>query len=188
MIALKNNQTLRIFVVFGISLVTMLLLLSGSIMIQRQGLAPFATIARAASVSSCARLKGTQPTLCEHQDPIVQGCVTDAETLDIQTVFRDRQQTKPLGEVELRYSPTCRTYWVRTTVFATTREGVKAIHAMLIFHDQTKEDSVGIPAVNTTALSVAWTDMTLAPIPPHVGSGSFELVGQSQPIILALKE
>lgn len=188
MIALKNNHTVQLLIVLGISLVTTLALLSGSVVIHGQGLTPFVTAAHAATVSSCARTKGTQPGLCEHQDPIVQGCVTDAETLDLQTVFQDSQQTKPLGEVELRYSPTCKTYWIRTTAFATTKGVFKAIHAIVVFHNQTKEDIVGTPIVSTITPYVAWTDMTVAPIPPHVGSGSFELFSRSQPIIVALKE
>jgi hypothetical protein len=188
MAVLKNNPTLRLLV---ISLVTTLALIGGTIAIHAQGFAPFTLAAHAAANfgSSCASTKGTQPSLCEHQDPIVQGCVTDAETLDLQTVFQDSQQTKPLGLVALRYSPTCNTYWIRTTAFATTKGVFKAIHAMLIFLDQTKEDIVGTPIVPSTLTPyVAWTDMTVAPILPHAGSGSFDLFGQSQPITITLTE
>jgi hypothetical protein len=188
MLAVKNNHTLRLLVILGSSLVTTLALLGGSIAIHEQGLTPFATTAHAATVSSCATTKGTQPARCEHQDPIVQGCVTDAETLDLHTVFQDSQHTKPLGEVELRYSPTCKTYWVRTTAFAITKGVFHAIHARLLFHNQTQEDIVGTPIVSTLTPYVAWTDMTVAPIPPHVGSGSFDLVGRSHPITVVLPE
>jgi len=186
---LKNNQTLRLLGIFGISLLTMLVILAGSTIIH-QGFPPFATTAHAAPVnSSCAATKGVQPVLCEHQDPIVQGCVTDAQTLDLQTVFQDRQQTKPLSEVELRYSPTCNAYWVRTTAFVTTTGVFKAIHAMLVFHNHTTEDIVGTSIIPSTITPyVAWTDMTVAPMLPRAGSGSFDLFGQSKPITIALKE
>jgi hypothetical protein len=186
---LKSNQTLRLLGIFGISLLTMLVILGGSTLIH-QGFPPFATAAHAATVnSSCATTKGTQPALCERQDPIVQGCVTDAQTRDLQTVFQDRQQTKPLGEVELRYSPTCKTYWIRTTAFVTTTGVFKAIHAILVFHNHTKEDIVGTSIVPSTITPyVAWTDMTVAPMLPHAGSGSFDMFGQPKPITIALKE
>jgi Protein of unknown function (DUF2690) len=185
---LKNNQTLRLLGIFGISLLTMLVILGGSTIIHR-GFPPFATTAHAATVNSCATTKGTQPALCERQDPIVQGCVTDAQTLDLQTVFQDRLQTKPLGEVELRYSPTCKTYWIRTTAFVTTTGIFKAIHAILVFHNHIKEDIVGTSIVPSTITPyVAWTDMTVAPMLPRAGSGSFDLFGQSKPITIALKE
>lgn len=189
MITLKNNQALRLWVILSISLVTILVLIGGSTALHLQVFAPFTTAAHAATLGpSCATTKGTQPALCEHQDPIAQGCVVDAETLDLQTVFQDRQQTKPLGEVELRYSPTCKAYWIRTTAFVTTKGVFKAIHAMLVFHDQTKEDIVGTPTVPSTLTPyVAWTDMTVAPILPHAGSGSFDLFGK-QSITVALKE
>jgi Protein of unknown function (DUF2690) len=185
---LKNNQTFRLLGIFGISLLTMLVILGGSTIIH-QGFPPFAPTAHAATVNSCATTKGTQSVLCERQDPIVQGCVTDAQTLDLQTVFQDRQQTKPLGEVELRYSPTCKTYWIRTTAFVTTTGVFKAIHAILVFHNQSKEDIVGTSIVPSTITPyVAWTDMTVAPMLPRAGSGSFDLFGQSKPITIALKE
>jgi hypothetical protein len=185
---LKSNQTLRLLGIFGISLLTMLIIGGGSILMQR-GFPLFATTAHAATVNSCATTKGTQPALCEHQDPIVQGCVTDAETLDLQIIFQDRQQTKPLGEVDLRYSPTRNAYWIRTIAFATTAGVFKAIHAVLVFHNHTKEDIVGTSIVPSTITPyTAWTDMTVAPLLPHAGSGSFDLFGQPKPITVALKE
>ena len=190
MSALKNNQILRLLGILGISLVTMLIILGGSTAIHLQGIAPFTTTVHAATLSSsCAATKGTQPALCEHQDPIVQGCVTDAETLDLQTVYQNSQQTKPLGEVDLRYSPTCKAYWIRTIAFATTKGVFKAIHALLVFHNHTKEDIVGTSIVPSTLTPyAAWTDMTVAPILPHAGSGRFDLFGQSQLITVDLKE
>jgi hypothetical protein len=190
MIALKNHLVLRLSLILGISLVTTLALIGGSAALHLQRFATFATAAHAATPgSSCATTKGTQPALCEHQDPIFQGCVTDAEILDLQTVYQDNQQTKPLGEVDLRYSPTCKTYWIRTMAFVTTKGVFKDIHAMLTFHNGTKEDIVGKnPSPSTLTPYVAWTDMTMAPILPHAGSGSFDLFGRSQPIIVVLRE
>jgi hypothetical protein len=189
MSALK--QTIRFPVILGISLLTTLVLIGGSTVLHLQhGFSPFTSAAHAETLSSsCATTKGTQKALCEHQDPAQQGCVTDAETLDLQTVFQDGQQSKPLAEVELRYSPTCKTYWVRTTAFVTTKGVFKDVHAMLVFHDRTTEDIVGKnPAPNTLTPYVTWTDMTVAPILPHAGSGRFDLFNHSQPDIVALKE
>jgi hypothetical protein len=190
MIALKNNPVLRLLVSLGLSLMTTLVLIGGGMALHLHSIAPFVTAAHAATLgSSCATTKGTQPTLCEHQDPIFQGCVTDAEILDLQTVYQDSQQTKPLGEVDLRYSPTCKTYWIRTMAFVTTRGVFKDIHAILVFHDHTKEDIVGKnPIPSTLTPYVAWTDMTMAPILPHAGAGSFDLFGHSKPITVNLKE
>ena len=167
---LKNNQALRLLGIFGISLLTMLIILGGSTIIH-QGFPPFATTAHAATVnSSCATTKGAQPALCERQDPIEQGCATDAQTLDLQTVFQDHLQTKPLGEVELRHSPTCKTYWIRTTAFVTTTGIFKAIHAILVFHNHTKEDIVG------TSISISRSGRQRAATLQH---GAFARVVQS---------
>ena len=60
---------------------------------------------------------------------------------------------------------------------------------MLVFHNQMKEDILGAPVVPSTLHPyVAWTDMTIAPILPHAGSGSIELFGHPQPITVTLKE
>ncbi|BCL79591.1 DUF2690 domain-containing protein [Ktedonobacteria bacterium brp13] len=186
MILLKNTQHLRLFVVLGISLVTTLALLGGTIVLHAQGFTPFATTAHAASsTTTCAATKGTQQALCEHQDPVAQGCVIDTEILDLQTVVREN---KPIGEVDLRYSPTCKTYWLRTQAFVTTQGVFKAIHAILLFHNHTQEDIVGTPTVNPLRAYVVWTDMTVAPILPHAGSAQFDLFSQSQPITVPLKE
>lgn len=127
--------------------------------------------------------------LCEQQDPVIQGCVQDAKTLDLQTIFQGNQITKPLGEVELRYSPTCKTYWVRTTAFITAKGVFKTIHAILLFHNQKKEDIVGTPIFpDTHGAYITWTDMTTTPILPNAGSGSFDFIGQIQPLTVSVKE
>ena len=189
MIVLKNKHTLQLVVILGISLVTTLALIWGTAH-YAQGLSPFTTAVHAAPLSAptCATTKGTQKSLCEHQDPIVQGCVIDAETLNLQTVSQGNQQTKPLGEVELRYSPKCKTYWVRTTAFITAKGIFKTIHAMLLFHNHTKEDIVGTPPfADPHAAYIVWTDMTTAPIETHAGSGSFDIIGQPQPFMAPLR-
>ncbi|WP_160146260.1 DUF2690 domain-containing protein [Dictyobacter aurantiacus] len=191
MIVLKQHHTQRTLIILGSSLVTTLMLITGTIAIHSQKVAPFINAVHAATNSvatTCATTRGTQQALCEHQDPIAQGCVIDAESLDLQTVFQDTEQTKPLGDVELRYSPTCKAYWVRTTAFV-TRSGIfKAIHAIMLFHNHTTEDITGTPTFAGTPFAyAAWSDMTTAPISPHAGSGSFDLVGKSRSFTVSVQ-
>ncbi|GHO82343.1 DUF2690 domain-containing protein [Dictyobacter formicarum] len=184
MIVLKHHHARRTLIILGSSLVTTLILIAGTIAIHNQELAPLLNTVHAAVTSvatTCATTRGTQQALCEHKDPIAQGCVIDAESLDLQTVFQDTQQTKPLGDVELRYSPSCKTYWVRTTAFVTRMGVLKAIHAVILFHNHTTEDITGTPKFAGTPFAyAAWTDMTTMPSSPHAGSGSFDLIGQSR--------
>ena len=108
MITLKNNQTLRLPVILVISFVTTFVLIGAVILVRHQGLASFAPTAHAATVNSatCASTKGTQPALCEHQDPVQQGCATDAETVKVEAAGGGKPFAS-LGSMELRYSPNC---------------------------------------------------------------------------------
>ena len=67
----------------------------------------------ASGITTCASTNGTQPNLCAQQDPVAQGCTTDAQTKENIPAYN---QDTLMGEVDLRYSPTCNTYWVRTIV------------------------------------------------------------------------
>jgi hypothetical protein len=48
---------------------------------------------------------------CTNQDPMVQGCYKDAQTIAFIEVYNP--QTVHLARVERRYSPTCHTEWGR---------------------------------------------------------------------------
>lgn len=59
----------------------------------------------------------TQPVEAAPQDgsdPIATGCAGDARTIHTRRIVR-RGIRQPVGIIELRYSPTCRTAWARVT-------------------------------------------------------------------------
>ncbi|GCE15053.1 DUF2690 domain-containing protein [Tengunoibacter tsumagoiensis] len=188
MVKVMNNPTVRILLILGICLMTTFMLL-GVTVLHTRGFSSLMTRAHAATsnTATCATTKGTQPALCEQQDPIIQGCVHDAKTIEQHPVFQSNQQTTTLGEVDLRYSSTCKTYWVRTIAFVSAQKVFTAIHAMLLFHNQNKEDIVGTPTFPDPRIPyVAWTDMTTGPLVQYSGSGSFEMVGETQPLTVVL--
>lgn len=60
---------------------------------------------------TCATASGAQKaTLCNQQDPVVGGCVSDAHTTARIVLTEDG---KPIGLLERRHSAKCKTYWGR---------------------------------------------------------------------------
>jgi hypothetical protein len=55
---------------------------------------------------------------CNNTSPQTTGCSAGAVTKKSATIYDDFQTTKVIGKVELRYSPTCKTFWSRVTVLA----------------------------------------------------------------------
>jgi hypothetical protein len=51
---------------------------------------------------------------CTLQDPIAQGCVADAQTLKSVAI---REGRIVIGQLDVRYSPACKSYWARTFSF-----------------------------------------------------------------------
>ncbi len=178
----KTNQTFRFLLTLGICLLTTLVLLG--VASHLRGFTPFSLAHAMANPTTCVELAGKDPVLCEHQDPKVQGCTADDESIERQDAF---YQNRLIGETDLRYSPSCGSYWVRAMAYATADGIIKTIHATITFQDHTIEDIPGTPKF-LVAPVIAYTDMTHGPIPLNVGSGVFEIKGQSQPIIVPIKE
>ena len=184
---MKNNHIPHLFLILGISFFTTLALIGGVTLTHFQGVALLGSAHAMTNVSSptCATTKGKNPQLCEHQDPIIQGCTTDAQTLEIEDALYQGEQ---IGEVDLRHSTNCGTYWVRTIAYQNTIGNVQAIHATVTFQNATHEDILivhqSLP-LHTEVL--AYTDMTRSLNATPFGTGIFEIIGQATtPIIVPL--
>ena len=73
----------------------------------------FSPRALAASLQQVTGMTGAQaPTAqhCMNQDPELQGCAADAETIGQAAI---RENGVIIGSVERRYSPTCQSWWGR---------------------------------------------------------------------------
>src|SRR5437762_1023343 len=70
--------------------------------------------AHAEASPTCASTQGTDTALCEKQDPTVQHCDLDVQSL---RVLPADLGGGLVGEVDLRTSPTCHTYWIWTIVY-----------------------------------------------------------------------
>jgi Protein of unknown function (DUF2690) len=111
-----STPVLRTLYKVGITFITTLLLLVGSILLQFPGfsLVSFAhaqdSKTMAVQVTSLCMSEPTEQH-CTNQDPMVQGCYKDAQTI----AFIDAYDPHiiHLARVERRYSPTCHTEWGR---------------------------------------------------------------------------
>ena len=111
-----STPVLRTLYIVGITLITTLLLLVGSILLQFPGfsLVSFAHAQESKIMAvQATSLCMSEPTdqHCTNQDPMVQGCYKDAQTIAFIEVYNP--QGMHLARVERRYSPTCRTEWGR---------------------------------------------------------------------------
>src|SRR5262249_5854543 len=110
--ALKNNRIQHLLLALGVPFVTTLVLLIDTRGLRVPGFSP-SSFAHAMTLQpTCASTQGTQQNLCNQQNPLTQGCVQDAQTLEAVSVFDTHNSL--IGEVQLRHSQTCKTLWVRT--------------------------------------------------------------------------
>jgi hypothetical protein len=80
-----------------------------------------------------------------------------------------------IGEIDLRHSPTCGTYWVRTIAYPfAVGSPVLLVEANISFTDQSSDD-VPDNIIWFDGTKTAWTPMTVTR--PKVASGTFDLVG-----------
>jgi Protein of unknown function (DUF2690) len=181
-----HNQTRRLLLILGISFVTTLVLIGGTLAMHPPGfaLSSFAQAKAGLTLVSptCQSTQGTQPALCEHQNPQTQGCTADAQSIEVQDVF---SRGMLIGEVDLRYSFLCQSFWTRTIASARAEGIIQAVHAQLTFNDATTEDRQASPNLLVArAPVISFTDMTHGHF--HGGSGVFDLLGQSQPLTIPL--
>jgi hypothetical protein len=123
--------------------------------------------------STCASTQGTQPNLCNQQNPAMQGCTQDAQTLEGVSVFTP--QNALIGEVDLMHSTTCKTMWVRTIAYANAGD-VQAIDATISLNDGQVQDHQTHRGHAGQRL-VAATDMVQFSVFPKTLAGIFHLQG-----------
>ena len=139
--------------------------------------------AHASSSPSCALTGGTIAATCDGQDPVAQGCATSATNASVQPAFTGDTL---IGEVDLRYSNTCKSYWVRTIAYANTQGLVSNVEANTTYasasvvpenHDNTVRSADG-------SLS-SYTNMTYQQVPQHA-SGVFDFSDTTPSITISL--
>lgn len=127
---------------------------------------------------TCASTQGSITALCEKQDPIDQQCDVDAGSLLVQPVYYDHLQ---IGEVDLRYSPTCKTYWIRTWVYQrliphANGDRVLNVEANTTLLDGSQDNAENaVPASDGSVL--IWTKMSIGR--PRPASGVVDLAQRS---------
>lgn len=177
----KHNQTVRVILLLTITCITTLLLIIGSLAFHVSSFLPF-SFAHAAT--TCATTKGTQQDLCEQQNPVEQGCTQDAHSIEVESVYTS--QNKLIGEVDIRHSALCKTFWMRTIAYANAQQ-VEAIDAIISFHTGKVEDVKQIVSSSGQQI-IARTNMVFVPLSiiPTNWKGMFHLKGQAQPITIPI--
>jgi hypothetical protein len=133
---LKQNQASRLLLLVGLPLVTTLIVLAGVTALHLPGFSLVSLAHAMTRSSTCATTKGTQQDLCEGQNPGTQGCLQDAQTTEMQSVY---VQNTLIGEVDLRHSVTCDTYWVRTIAYANVMPQIQSLSATIAFNGTVHE-------------------------------------------------
>ena len=97
-------------VLVGLSMLLAVILAGGLVLVAQARLSPRALAAsfQQSEGATCAQA----PTMehCNNQDPELQGCAADAQTLE-QADIKENGLT--IGSVERRWSPTCQSWWGR---------------------------------------------------------------------------
>ena len=117
---IKYNPALRILLLLGIALLITLALLIGAMAFDVPG---FSRISFAHAMETgkatvqvpTQSLCASQPNMqnCTNQDPVAQGCNTDAQTLAFKDILD--AQGYLLATIQRRYSPICHSEWGRIT-------------------------------------------------------------------------
>jgi Protein of unknown function (DUF2690) len=109
--------------ILGGGLLLFLLCLS-LLVIPSRALRVFASGPLSITQQNCANV----PTIdmCEGQDPIQQHCVADAQTVtSVNAIWRGQV----IGRVDSRFSPHCKSYWVRIIAYANSQGVVTQVTA-----------------------------------------------------------
>jgi hypothetical protein len=115
---MKYNQALRVLLFLGVALATTLTLLIGAALFHIPGFSPISFAHAQATEKTaiqapllCASTPNAQN--CTNQDPVVQGCAKDAQTVASKKILDAQGNT--LATLQRRYSPTCHSEWGRMT-------------------------------------------------------------------------
>ena len=125
--SIVNKNRTRLLLLLGVACVTILALLMSILAI----FTPIASVHAIGLLSADPTLCVSVPTMahCTNQDPMVQGCSRDAQTLAYED-FIDPSTGNSLARAERRYSPTCHTYWGRIVKPATGKRGLSIVIAL----------------------------------------------------------
>jgi hypothetical protein len=178
----KNKRILRILLLLGVPLVTTLMLLMGTAVLHTPGFSPFSFAHAMTLQSTCASTQGTQPNLCNQQNPVAQQCAQDAQSIEVVSVFTT--QNTLIGEVDIRHSNICKASWVRTIAY-TNASQVQAVDATISLNDGKVQDHQNT-IVQPGQRLIAFTDMTQPTVLPKTLAGIFHLRGQTQPMTIPL--
>ncbi len=146
----KKNQTRRMLLIVIVACMTTLLLLISTITLPVAGFPRIPSVHAMGLPTPSQSLCVSVPTRehCTNQDPIVQGCSRDAQTIAYEK-FLSPSTGNSLATAERRYSPKCHTYWGRM------REPVTGKRGLSIFIDV----KGGPPQVSTATETSVFTTM-----------------------------
>lgn len=166
----------RRFISIGLLLVPVLLAMAFLLLAPVQIHRAFAAM----HVQTCASTYGTIMADCEKQFPILQNCVDDAKSVEILPAYH---QEVLVGEVDLRHSDTCNSYWVRTMAYGSTIGQIIDVEANNTFNDGT-QDNENNSNRGVDGSLLTFTGMTYNNV-PQFGSGVFDFAdGNSMTITL----
>ena len=183
---LRNNQVLRILLLLGVPLITTLVLLSGTVALHLPSFSLLSFAQAMTLPSTCANTQGAQQNLCEGQSPVTQGCIQDAQTIEHQSVYF---QNTLIGEVNIRHSDTCDTYWIRTIAYANVTPQVQSVSAIISLngkvHESKEKSSPRGQRMIAETNMLFWPFTQKLRVAPSF-SGVYHLGGQNPPITIPL--
>jgi hypothetical protein len=142
---IHKNYT-RLLLLLGVACVTILALLMSTLAI----FTPIASVHAMGLPFADPTLCVSAPTMahCANQDPMVQGCSRDAQTIAYED-FLDSSTGSSFARAERRYSPKCHTYWGRIVEPVTGKRGLSIVVAL----------NGGPPQVSTTTGTEVFTNI-----------------------------
>lgn len=131
--------------------------------------------------TTCAQYPST--TYCDGQDPIAGGCSGDAYTVTSASITGLLNQNGTLkivtvGEVDLRYSPTCASNWARAVLYTSDSQVQQEIGGFADFNATIKRCTDGKTFTATTSTDAyplntnIYGDMVYAPTAPADASAT----------------
>jgi hypothetical protein len=124
----------------------------------------------ASTQQTCANTNGTIMAVCEQQFPTVQNCVADAKSVRILPAYN---KGVLVGEVDLRHSDACNSYWVRTMAYGSTKGLIINVEANNTFTNGMQDNEDNMNRGDDGSL-LTFTAMTYKNA-PQIASGVFDL-------------
>jgi hypothetical protein len=184
MTTMKNPTPLfRLPLLISVALLSTLLLLCGTVLLHQTGFVP---LARVQAAVTCASSAGTQTALCEGQDPQAQGCVSDGQMVENESVYAAHSIL--IGFVSFVHSPACKTNWVRIVALARPGDSqIVAIKVRISFATGKVATRRAMVASGEVVLNSPMQFVPLKVIPsPADWEGVFLFAGNTSPIAVPL--